>query len=252
MKIISWNINGIRAAYKKGFVESVLAINPDILCLQEIRCSENDLLKLAPIDGYHVTYNHAVKKGYSGVAIYSKAKPLNITPIHLLDRFDQEGRSLLADFESFHLLALYVPNGGRKKENMAYKLEVYKKLFAYLKDNTKKNIILGGDFNIAHEAIDLARPKENENNTMFTPEEREQITKLLASGYIDTYRSLHKDKTQYSWWANWAHSREKNLGWRIDYLFTPESLQKRLKEAFILDQVKGSDHCPVGIILSEV
>ncbi len=250
MKIISWNINGIRAAYKKGFESSVSAINPDILCLQEVRCSEEDLEHLQPVQGYQKVYNHAQKKGYSGVSIYSKQKPKSVEPIVLTQQFADEGRSLLADFGDFHLLALYIPNGGRNKENMEYKLNVYEKLITYLAKHKDKNIILAGDFNIAHEAIDLARPKENENGTMFTSQEREQISRLLSLDYIDTYRILHEDSVQYSWWANWANSRARNIGWRIDYIFLPEKLKQNLSQSFILDTIFGSDHCPVGIELT--
>src|SRR5579872_1350536 len=182
MKLLSWNVNGLRAAYKKGFKETVLKLDPDILCLQEIRCSEDDLKLLEPLDSYHVIYNHAQKKGYSGVAIYSKTVPKKIEPITLMQRFGDEGRSLLAEYDDFCLLALYIPNGGRKKENMGYKLDVYKELLKYLGKHKDRKIILAGDFNIAHEQIDLARPKENLNATMFTPEEREQITMLMGMG----------------------------------------------------------------------
>jgi exodeoxyribonuclease-3 len=249
MKIISWNVNGLRAVYKKGFQETMKKIDPDILCLQEIRLSEEDLKALPPIDGYHITCNHALKKGYSGVAIYSKVQPKSVAPIKLTKQFEDEGRSLLAQFDGFSLLALYIPNGGRAKEFMDYKLDVYSHFFDYL-SHAPKDLFLTGDFNIAHEAIDVARAKENENATMFTPVEREQLSKLLEIGYIDTFRHAYPEKIEYTWWANWAHAREKNLGWRIDYVFAPKAFEKKVKDAFILDKVMGSDHCPVGIDLS--
>lgn len=250
MKIISWNVNGVRACHKKGqFLSMVEAEDPDIVCLQELKAQEVDLPEeLLNIPGYHSYFNTATKRGYAGVAVYSKEKPISVGKTNGLDRFDGEGRILKLKFKDFTLLALYIPHGGRQKENLEYKILCYKKLFEYIK-KSKEKIILAGDFNIAHTEIDLERPKNNKNNIMFTPEERATIDKLLDIGFIDSFRQFHQDGGHYTWWPWLANARARNLGWRIDYIFVANELSDKLKSADTLDKVYGSDHCPISIEL---
>lgn len=252
MKILSWNVNGLRAVVKKGFFEWLKKSGADVVCLQETKIGENELTwDLLYPSGYHSYFNCASKKGYSGVAVFSKTEPQEFGREIGFERFDQEGRFLQLEFSEFTLINLYMPHGGRDKKNLTYKLEVYDRLFAYLRRFPSsifpKRLILLGDFNIAHQEIDLARPKQNQNNVMFTPEERKQIDRLLDLGFIDTFRVFHKEGGHYTWWPYLALARERNLGWRIDYTFVSRKLVPRLKEAFILPEIPGSDHCPVGI-----
>jgi exodeoxyribonuclease-3 len=246
--MLSWNINGIRAIEKKGFLNWFLKERPDILCLQEVKADENQIpQELKNIFGYPVYFNPAQKKGYSGTAIYTKIKPEKISTKMGFKQFDEEGRFLRLDFRNFILINLYVPNGGQDKENLDYKLKSYDYLNKYLGKIKNKPIILTGDFNVAHKEIDLAQPKENQDSIMFTPKERQQIDKMLDLGFIDTFRQFHKEGNNYTWWAYYSFARQKGLGWRIDYFFVSKSLEKKLKKSFILDKVSGSDHCPVGI-----
>ena len=248
MKILSWNVNGLRAVYKKGFLNWLKKSKADIICLQEIKAKEEQLpLEILEPKGYYAYFHPAKRKGYSGTAIFTKEKPKEIEKSLGFKKFDDEGRILEAVYKSFTLINLYLPHGGRRKENLEYKLEAYRKLIAYLKKNKKKRVILAGDFNIAHQEIDLARPKQNKNNIMFTQEERKQIDNILSLGFIDTFRKFNQKGKNYTWWPYFAKARERNLGWRIDYLFTSQSLASRLENAFILKEVMGSDHCPVGI-----
>lgn len=248
MKIISWNVNGLRAVYKRNFLDWLKNIDADIICLQEIKLQKNNLPDdLANIKNYNSYFNFAEKKGYSGVAVYSKQKSLKAEYKLGIKRFDNEGRMIKLEFPRFILINIYIPHGGRQKEKLDYKLDVYKYFLKYLKKIKNKKIILVGDFNIAHREIDLARPKQNQNNIMFTPEERKQIDKMIDFGFIDSFRKLNKEGGHYTWWPYFANARERNLGWRIDYAFVSKRL--KLKDAFILEKVKGSDHCPVGIEL---
>ena len=248
MKIVSWNVNGLRAIYKKGFWEWFEEINPDIVCLQETKIQDEQLsFDLVKLKNYSSFFNSASKKGYSGVGVFSKKKPLAIKRKLGLKRFDDEGRFLELKYPDFTLINLYLPHGGRQKENLAYKLKVYQSLFKYLQKMNKQKLILIGDFNIAHQEIDLARPKQNKNNIMFTPKEREQIDKLIKLGFTDSFRKFHNDGGHYTWWPYLAKARERNLGWRIDYAFVSKKLVPNLKKSFILSQVQGSDHCPIGI-----
>ncbi len=248
MKIISWNINGIRAIYKKNFLDWFIATNADIVCLQEIKAQKeqipSDLLELK---NYFFYFNPAIKKGYAGMAVYTKQKPLKVEYKLGLNRFDQEGRILQLEYPSFILINVYLPHGGRQKENLDYKLKVYDYLLEYLQKSKDRNIILIGDFNIAHQDIDLARPRQNQNNIMFTLEERQQIDKIINLGFLDSFREFHKEGSHYTWWPYMAKARQRNLGWRIDYIFISKELTKNLKDAFILSEVMGSDHCPIGI-----
>ncbi len=253
MKIISWNVNGLRVVGKKGFWEWLEKTKPEIVCLQEIKISESQLgFDLVYPKDYFAYFNCAKKLGYAGTAVFSKKKPLGMETKIGLERFDGEGRSLRLDFAGFSLLNLYLPHGGRQKENLGYKLKAYKYLFGYLKNLlvSQKNLILAGDFNIAHKEIDLARPKENKNNIMFTPKERKQIDRLLALGFVDSFRKFHKEGRFYTWWPYSFGARQRNLGWRIDYGFVSQRLAPKLKDAFILSQVPGSDHCPIGMRIS--
>jgi len=246
MKIISWNVNGIRAVYKKGFLEWFKKAKADIICLQEIKAQKEQIpIDLLNLKNYHFYFNQAVKKGYSGVAVWAKEKPIKVDYELGLKRFDQEGRILKLKYPNFTLINLYLPHGGRAKENLDYKLECYAKLLSFLKKT--KNTILIGDFNIAHQEIDLARPKNNKNNIMFTPEERKQIDKLISLGLTDTFRKFNQKTDNYTWWPYFANARERNIGWRIDYTFVSKRMNSKLKNAFILNKVSGSDHCPIGI-----
>lgn len=251
MKIISWNVNGIRAVLRYGFMEWFKKTNPDILCLQEIKANPEQLPEnLVKTKNYHSYFNPASKKGYSGVAVYVKEKPKAVKNKLGLKRFGQEGRFLELEFSDFVLINIYIPQGGRQKENMGYKLKVYDYLLSYLKKLNRKKLILLGDFNVAHQEIDLARPKQNQKNTMFTPEERKKLDKLIDLGFTDTFRALHKEGGHYTWWPYFApNARDRNLGWRIDYVFVSKNLDSKINKAFILPKVKGSDHAPVGIEL---
>jgi len=248
MKVISWNVNGLRAVYKRNFLKWLKSANADFVCLQEIKVQEEKLpQELLNINGYHAFFNFAQKLGYSGVAIYAKQKPEKAEYRLGLKRFDQEGRIIALKYPNFTLINVYLPHGGRGKENLGYKLEVYNFLINYLKKLKDKKIILMGDFNVAHQEIDLAKPKQNKNNIMFTSEEREQIGKIMKLGFTDTFRMFHQEGGWYTWWPYFVNARARNLGWRIDYCFTSRFLAPKVKEAFILSDVIGSDHCPVGI-----
>lgn len=246
-------MNGLRSVLRKGFLDWVKKENPDILCLQEIKIQESEIpFDLIYIDGYDACFNTSERKGYSGVAVYSKVKPSNMERKLNLDRFDNEGRLLELEFPGFILMNIYIPHGARDKSKMSYKMEVFRKLQEDLERRriSGEDIILTGDFNVAHEEIDLARPKANINNTMFTFPERMQIGKILKFGYIDSFREFYKEGENYSWWPYYQNARERNLGWRLDHIFISESLKPRLTNAFILNEVHGSDHCPVGIDLN--
>jgi exodeoxyribonuclease-3 len=235
-------------SFQKGFQTWLEKSDADIVCVQEVKAQASTVPQdLFGGSHYSFTANYAERPGYSGVGVYFKEKPQHIETKLGHARFDAEGRMVRLDYPEFTFIGFYMPNGSRDKRDMTYKLEVYEHLFAYLKKLDGKNVILAGDFNIAHEEIDLARPKENKNNTMFTPEERKQVNILESLGFIDSFRSLHKEGEHYSWWPYFANARERNLGWRIDYVFISNSLAPKLKDAFILSQVFGSDHCPVGI-----
>ena len=247
MKIISWNVDGLRSALKKGFLKSFKRINADIACVQELRAEKEQLPEeLININGYYSFFNPAIKKGYSGTAVYTKEKPLKIEKIIGFKRFDEEGRMIKLKHKDFTLINFYMPNGGRQKQDMSYKLEFYDYLFKYLKKDNKK-LILTGDFNIAHKEIDLARPKANKNNTGFTPEERKKIDVLISLGFIDSFRFFNKDKKAYTFWSNFARARERDVGWRIDYFFISKDLFFKCKESFILKDVMESDHCPIAL-----
>lgn len=253
MKIISWNVNGIRSVIKSAFHNWLKAENPDIVCLQETKVDEASLTEeITQIDGYYAYFNSStLRKGHSGVAVYSKLEPISVERKLGIDRFDNEGRCLKLNFKDFVLFNFYIPNGGRLKEEMAYKLDVYAQLFPILAQLSNQETILAGDFNIAHTELDLYHPKENENNTMFTPQEREQISALLSSGYIDTFRSKYPDRKAYTWWSYAYNSRLNDTGWRIDYIFISKLMEKLLDNAFTQREVVGSDHGPYGVTLTK-
>jgi exodeoxyribonuclease-3 len=253
MKILSWNVNGIRAIEKKGFLDWFQKTSPDILCLQETKASPDQvseaLLKPA---GYEVYWaSSKEKKGYSGVAIYTKKKPSKVMEGFGIPKFDIEGRSLALDYGDFILFNIYYPNGGEGNKRVPFKLKFNDAFLDFAGKLLKKGkpLVVAGDFNIAHKEIDLARPDENVGNTGFLPEERAWMDKFIVHGYLDTFRHFHKEGAQYTYWDYFTKARERNVGWRIDYFFITPELLPHLKSAFILPDVMGSDHCPVGIEL---
>lgn len=250
MTIYSWNVNGLRSVHRHGFLEWLTTTKPDIICLQEIKIQENQIPdEMRNIKGYEAYYNTGTRKGYAGVAVYTRVKPKKVTTVLGMDRFDREGRFLRLDYDDFILIALYIPQGARDQRDMGYKMEAYNLLLKYLSKIKNKRVIVIGDLNIAHTELDLARPKQNIKNTMFTPEERAQIDALENLGFVDTFRMFNKESGNYSWWPYFANARERNLGWRIDYVFASKVLAGNIKKAFICQSAKGSDHCPVGISL---
>jgi len=250
MKVLSWNVNGIRAVDKKGFFQWLTKEKPDIICLQEIKALKEQLPShLRNTPNYHLYINSAEKKGYSGVATYTKLKPLDVKMDFGIEKFDREGRILITEYSKFILFNIYFPNGKKNQERLDYKLDFYDTFLAYA-DNLKakgKNIVVCGDFNTAHKEIDLARPKENEKISGFLPIERAWIDTFIDHGYIDIFREFNKQSEEYSWWDMKTRARERNVGWRIDYFFVNKEFIKYVKNAFILQEVLGSDHCPIGI-----
>lgn len=248
MKIISWNVNGIRAIEKKGFVDYLEKESPDILCIQETKAQLEQLSeRLKNVKGYTIYTCCAEKKGYSGVMVYTKEKPISIaTGFNGEKRFDTEGRTLVLEYSKFILMNIYFPNGKMSEDRLQYKLEFYKEFLNFYKKQ-KKPVIVCGDVNTAHNEIDLARPKENVDISGFLRIERDWLDTFEKEGLVDTFRYLHPQKVQYSWWSVRTGARKRNIGWRIDYFFITKDLLKDLKEAFIQDQIMGSDHCPLGI-----
>ncbi len=244
MKLLCWNVNGIRAVMKKGFLTFVKKHDPDVLCLQETRQGNNhEELKLA---GYEEYWNPADKKGYSGTLILTKTKPIKVT--YDIPKHDKEGRVITAEYKDYFVVNIYVPNAQHGLLRLKYRMQWDKDLLAYLKKLEKtKPVIVCGDFNVAHTEIDLARPKQNVKNPGFTPEERAGFQAYIDAGFIDTFRVFEKSPGHYTWWSFRANARARNIGWRIDYVVVSKSLQKRLKKAYILPKVMGSDHCPIGI-----
>ncbi len=254
MKILSWNVNGLRAVHKKESWNDFLAENPDIFCLQETKAHPDQLPEnLRETEGYFSYFAHSeIKKGYSGVAIYTKTEPEKVVYGMGIEKFDQEGRLLTLYFKNFVLLTVYFPNGGMGPERLQYKLDFYDAFLDYIEKIKKSGhkIIFCGDVNTAHEEIDLARPKANEDNTGFLPIEREWIDEVVRHGYIDTFRYKNPNKKDaYSYWDMKTRARDRNVGWRLDYFFISSDLQSKLKTAFILTDIYGSDHAPTGIEL---
>jgi exodeoxyribonuclease-3 len=252
IKIVSWNVNGVRAAHKKGLLDWLNSASPDILCLQETKTAVEQLPEdLIEPEGYHSFWHGSQQKGRSGVAVFTKMKP-SVVDLKLgKEKFDQEGRFVRLDFRDFVLFNIYFPNGKASPERLKFKLEFYDFFLQYIEESRKKSnkLIFLGDVNTAHQEIDIARPKENEKRSGFLPIERKWIDQTISHGYVDTFRHFHPDKIQYSWWDLKTRARERNVGWRIDYVFVTQELIKSVKDAFILSDVTGSDHCPVGIEL---
>jgi len=249
MKLISWNVNGIRAVREKGFSDAFLSLNADVFCLQETKVQEGQIDLLTP--GYHQFWNYAEKKGYSGTAIFSKTEPLSVSYGINMDEFDHEGRVITLEFPAFFLLTVYTPNSQDDLRRLPYRMNWEDAFLQYiLRLDQKKPVIFCGDLNVAHTEIDLKNPKSNTKNAGFTPEEREKLSILLNHGFIDTFRFFYPDaKDRYSWWSYRFHARERNAGWRIDYFIASLRLQDHLKSAAIHDEITGSDHCPVELIV---
>ena len=249
MKLISWNVNGLRACVGKGFYESLAALDADVVCLQETKLQEGQI-DLA-LEGYETFWNYADKKGYSGTAIFTRRHPLSVTYGLGIDLHDHEGRIITAEYDSFYLVTAYVPNSQDGLRRLDYRQQWDKDLRAYLKElETKKPVVLCGDLNVAHREIDLKNPKSNRKNAGFTDEEREGFQQLLDAGFVDTFRHFYPDQTDiYSWWSYRFRAREKNAGWRIDYFVVSEALRPQLVSACIHTDVFGSDHCPVEVVI---
>lgn len=250
MKLMSWNVNGLRAVFRKGFDKQFETFNADILCLQEIKMQEGQL-DFFP-EGYHSYYHYAEKKGYSGTAIFSKEKPLSVAYGLGIEKHDTEGRLITLEFEDFYLVNSYTPNSQQKLKRLDYRMEWEDDLRAYLqKLDEKKPVILCGDLNVAHNEIDLSNPSSNRRNPGFSDEERQKMTELLEVGFIDSFRHFYPDaKERYSWWSYRTAARTRNIGWRIDYFIVSEKLEDKMVDADILDEVMGSDHSPVLLELS--
>ena len=253
MKLISWNVNGLRAVINKGFKDFFNNIDADVFCIQETKMQEeqidnniNEIFK-----EYNTYWNSAEKKGYSGTAVFSKVKPLNVTYGIGVPEHDTEGRIITLEFDKFYLVNCYTPNSKRELERLDYRMIWEDEIRKYLLQlNTIKPVVMCGDLNVAHEEIDLKNPKTNRRNAGFTDEERNKMTELLNAGFTDTFRYLYPDKTDcYSWWSYMFHAREKNAGWRIDYFIVSNSLKDKIQESYIFSDVMGSDHCPVGLDL---
>lgn len=251
MKLISWNVNGLRACVGKGFTEFVKAQQPDILCLQEtkLQAGQIDL----PMEGYHAYWNYAEKKGYSGTVLFTKTEPLAVTYGIGIPEHDKEGRVITAEFADFYMITVYTPNSQNELTRLPYRMTWEDAFLSYLKElEQKKPVIFCGDLNVAHREIDLKNPKSNHKNAGFTDEERGKFARLLENGFVDTFRYFYPEQEGiYSWWSYRFHAREKNAGWRIDYFLVSDCLKERLADAVIYTDVFGSDHCPVGLFLKD-
>ncbi len=254
MKLISWNVNGLRAVINKGFKEFFKEIDADIFCIQETKMQEAQLDEniLEIFEGYNAYWNSAEKKGYSGTAIFTKQKPLNVTYGIGKEEHDKEGRVITLEFEKFYMVNIYTPNSKRELERLDYRQLWEDEIRAYLlKLKENKPVVMCGDLNVAHEEIDLKNPKTNRKNAGFTDEERAKMTELLNAGFVDTFRYKYPEvEGKYSWWSYMFHAREKNAGWRIDYFIVSENLKDKIEDAKILDDIYGSDHCPVELDLN--
>ena len=247
MKLVSWNVNGIRACVNKGFENFFKEADADIFCIQETKCQPGQID--LEFEGYQSYWNSAEKKGYSGTAIFTKIKPISVSYGIGIEKHDQEGRIITLEFEEFYMVNCYTPNSKRELERLEYRMEWEDEIRKYLLAlNNKKPVIYCGDLNVAHEEIDLKNPKTNHHNAGFTDEERSKMTELLNSGFTDTFRYLYPEKENaYTWWSYMMKAREKNVGWRIDYFIVSNSIKEKIKEAKINSEIMGSDHCPVEL-----
>ena len=250
MKLISWNVNGLRACMQKGFLDFFNEVNADIFCIQESKLSEGQLALALP--GYHQYWNYAEKKGYSGTAIFSKEEPLSVSCGIGIPEHDREGRVIALEFSLFYMVTCYTPNSQRELARLSYRMEWEDAFQNYIRTlDERKPVILCGDLNVAHQEIDLKNPKSNHHNAGFSDEEREKMTAFLDSGFTDTFRYFYPDlKDAYSWWSYMFHAREKNVGWRIDYFLSSKRLDQQLTDAAIHTTVQGSDHCPIELTIS--
>ena len=254
MKIFSWNVNGVRAIEKKGFLEWIENEDPDIICIQETKAKVEQLgSSLIKDHGYHTYWHSAEKPGYSGVATFSKVEPYYVQKGLGIDRFDSEGRVLVTEHENFLLYNIYFPNGQKDEIRLNYKLDFYDELLPIINEQVESgsNVVVTGDWNTAHYPIDLARPKDNIKTSGFMPIEREKMDQYIKSGWIDTFRHFHSEPERYTWWTYRFGARQRNVGWRIDYFFVNESFISNIEDADIHDDVIGSDHCPVSITVMD-
>ena len=251
MKLVSWNVNGLRAIYKKGFEETFKELNADIFCIQETKMQEGQI-KLE-LQGYNQYYNYAERKGYSGTAIFTKKEPINVTYGIGIEEHDKEGRVITLEFDKFYMVNCYTPNSGRELARLEYRMIWEDEFKKYLiKLDKQKPVIICGDLNVAHTEIDLKNPKSNRKNAGFTDEERGKIDNLLNSGFTDTFRKIYPDKEgAYTWWSYMFNARANNAGWRIDYFLVSDRISKNIKDAYIYSEIMGSDHCPVGLEIEE-
>lgn len=251
MKLVSWNVNGLRAIYKKGFEESFKKLDADIFCIQETKMQEGQIE--LDLQGYYQYYNYAERKGYSGTAIFTKKEPLNVEYGIGIEEHDKEGRVITLEFDKFYMVNCYTPNSGRELARLEYRMtweEAFKKYLIEL--DKQKPVIICGDLNVAHTEIDLKNPKSNRKNAGFTDEERSKIESLLNSGFTDTFRKIYPDKEgAYTWWSYMFNARANNAGWRIDYFIVSDRISKNIKDAYIYSEIMGSDHCPVGLEIEE-
>lgn len=247
MKLVSWNVNGLRACVGKGFEDSFKLLDADVFCLQETKMQEGQLDLQFP--GYESYWNYADKKGYSGTAIYTRVKPLSVTMDMGIDLHDHEGRVIAAEYEKFYLVCVYVPNSQDELKRLDYRMQWEDDFRAYVTALAeKKSVVICGDLNVAHEEIDLKNPATNHKNAGFSDEERAKMSRLLDSGFVDTFRLLYPDATdEYSWWSYRMKARDRNVGWRIDYFIVSEQLRDRVKGASIHQEIFGSDHCPIEL-----
>lgn len=249
MKLVSWNVNGLRACVGKGFEDSFKALDADVFCLQETKMQEGQLDLQFP--GYESYWNYADKKGYSGTAIYTRVKPLSVTMDMGIDQHDHEGRVIAAEYEKFYLVCVYVPNSQDELKRLDYRMQWEDDFRAYVTSLAeKKSVVICGDLNVAHEEIDLKNPSSNRRNAGFTDEERGKFNELLSAGFIDSWRMLNPDTVKYSWWSYRFQARQRNAGWRIDYFLVSDSLKDSVTGAEIHNEILGSDHCPVELDLA--
>lgn len=251
MKLVSWNVNGLRAVLKKGFEDFFRSVDADIFCVQETKMQEGQIEDFT-LEGYTQYWNSAVKKGYSGTAIFTKIKPKNVTYGIGIEEHDQEGRVITLEFEIFYLVNIYTPNSKRELERLQYRMIWEDEIRKYLVElNKTKPVIMCGDLNVAHQEIDLKNPKTNRRNAGFTDEERGKMTELLNANFVDSFRYIYPDRVAYSWWSYMGQARAKDIGWRIDYFIVSEDMKSNIKDAYIYKEIYGSDHCPVGLEIEE-